>query len=315
MKKLALCSAGKIIPKMKFLIDKHSPEIWLGAGIVCIVGGTVLACKASRNIDSIMGAHEGKREMIDIEYYEAQDALEDNRVNGSEPDEESLEIVKNYKKECARCTLITAGEFVKEYAPAVILITGGIGMIINGHRILCKRNAALLAAYSTLEQAFTDYRGRVAQRYGNDVENDIYTGKTYTEETKIEIDENGKKKKIKEQVPVVGTSVSPYARFFDAESTDEWQKSPSYNHTFLICQQNSANDKLRRDGYLFLNTVYRMLGLSETPTGAICGWILPKDDELHDGDNYVDFGMFDTAEDNNHILLDFNCQGIIYDLI
>lgn len=311
-------SASKLLPKAKFLLNKHAPEIWLGAGIVCIVGGTIWACKASRELDDILDTHQDE---IDAIKSEREDSIEEEkRIAAAENEDEAkprfeLFSEKEYKHECLMTTLTTAKMLAREYAPAVILVTGGIGMIVNGHYILTKRNSALMAAYSVLDQTFTEYRARVAKRYGEDTERDIYEGREYDVVSTTEVDENGKKHKKNEQVVVSRSPLSRYARVWDSSTSKEWMNSPDYNHTFLICQQNSANNKLQRDGYLFLNTVYRMLGLDETPTGAICGWLMPKDGEDGVGDGYVDFGMLEGADADNAVFLDFNCQGIIYDKI
>ena len=87
---------------------------------------------------------------------------------------------------------------------------------------------------------------------------------------------------------------------------------------YLKAQQNSFNDLLRARGHVFLNEVYDGLGLERSQAGAVVGWV------LGDGDNYVDFGIFDgdkpRARDfvnglEASILLDFNVDGVIYDLI
>ena len=91
---------------------------------------------------------------------------------------------------------------------------------------------------------------------------------------------------------------------------------------FLRARQNWFNDKLKADGYLFLNDVYDELGIPRTKPGQIVGWIYNENNPV--GDNYVDFGMYDVnyepARDfiNGHecnILLDFNVDGPILDLI
>jgi hypothetical protein len=80
------------------------------------------------------------------------------------------------------------------------------------------------------------------------------------------------------------------------------------------------NDLLISRGHMFLNEVYDALGLERTKAGSVVGWIIS-----HDGDNYVDFGIF-TDKDarqyrdfvngrSNAILLDFNVDGVIYDKI
>lgn len=317
----------KLIPisKVKFVLQKHSPELWVGAGIVSIIAGTVMACRASLHLNDIMDNHEVNMDELKAlrekaEDYENGTISEEEREDDyfSEEDIKAM-TVKQYKVDKAKITLKTAGYISKEYAPAALLIGGGIMMIITGHRILCKRNAALLAAYTTLEQSFGDYRSRVRERYGEEVEQELYSGTTYIDTTKTVTDGDGKKKKIKEKTPILGVSVSPYARFFDEANTGEWDKASDYNHMFLTCQQNQANEKLRVRGYLFLNEVYRMLGLAETPTGAICGWILPEHSgEEEDGDSYVEFIIHDGRDletSEGGLLVDFNCQGVIYEKI
>lgn len=312
------------IEKVKFLASKHSPEIWLGAGIAVVIGGVVYACHKSRRLDDMSDDYS-----FELEYIEAE---HDQKISEVIPDvvdpksivladiesEEDRKAIVSANKDAKRALLKLRAEFaleyVRMYAPAVVMMGMGFAMIIYGHQILNKRNLALVSAYATLEEAFNAYRDRVRQRYGDQIEDDIYTGKDYKTVTTTVEGEDGKKKKVKEELAVVTDPVSQYARFFDEASTKEWFKSFDTNHTFLMCQQNAANDKLRRDGFLLLNTVYDMLGLEPSPTGAICGWVLPEDGELPEGDDYVDFGMIDDRE-NNRILLNFNCQGMMYDKI
>ena len=321
MKLAVLNKFAPVVDKTKLLLNKRSPEIWLGAGIVAIVGGTIWACYASRKLDDILDDRDEKIEYLDYQMKSAQDDIELAAEENIELEERDLVITeKEYKKQRAVATLQCAGELAKAYIPAIILIGSGIGMIVNGHHILNKRNAALLSAYTTLDDYFTKYRTRVAERFGGDVENEIYTGRTYETVTKTIVDDQGKKKKVREQVPIVTTSVSPYARFYDANTTDEWTNSDSYNHTFLVCQQNAANELLRsrarpgKRGWVFLNEVYDMLGLDPDPTGAICGWLTPVEGEEPEGDSVINFGIVEGSDDGS-ILLDFNCQGMIYDQI
>jgi hypothetical protein len=136
----------------------------------------------------------------------------------------------------------------------------------------------------------------------------------------VDTDENGKKIKSKKTIEVTDPNgVSQYARFFD-ESCVQWSKTPEYNLTFLNCQQNYANDLLHSRGHVFLNEVYDMLGIPRSQAGAVVGWVLGKDNDV----GYIDFGIYDgnrmRARDfvngyERSILLDFNVDGVIYDLI
>lgn len=114
-------------------------------------------------------------------------------------------------------------------------------------------------------------------------------------------------------------AVSPYARYFDEDST-AWTKNPECNKLFLLTQQNYANEKLKARGYLFLNEVYDMLGLPRTKAGQVIGWMYEEQYPI--GDNYVDFGIFDSKTNRsfvngyeNSVLLDFNVDGNILDRI
>ena len=112
---------------------------------------------------------------------------------------------------------------------------------------------------------------------------------------------------------------SDYARFFDVGNPN-WEKDSEYNLMFLKRQQAYANDKLKANGYLFLNEVYDMLGIPKSKAGQVVGWIY--DPENGSGDNYVDFGIYnvnrEAARDfvngyERTILLDFNVDGNIWE--
>lgn len=142
---------------------------------------------------------------------------------------------------------------------------------------------------------------------GEDVKVSTETEKVESTETTIENKESD-----------VKPDVSDYARFFD-ESCTGWSKDAEYSLMFLKTQQDYANEKLHRQGYLFLNDVYQMLGIPKTKAGQIVGWIY--DEEHPIGDNFVDFGIYDLRNtsfvngDENVALLDFNVDGNILDLI
>lgn len=52
----------------------------------------------------------------------------------------------------------------------------------------------------------------------------------------------------------------------------QWTKTPEYNKIFLKSQENYFNDLLKAKGYVFLNEVYKSLGIPETRFGQRMGW-------------------------------------------
>ena len=286
-------------------IKKYSPEILMGIGVVGIVSSTVLACKATLKVDEVITDAEEKITRI-------------KNTNESLAFTEEEYSATDYKKDMTIVYVQTGVEFAKLYGPAILLGTASISCILGSHVIMKKRNIALMAAYKTIEQAFGNYRKRVVDKYGEEIDHNFKHGITKEKMTVIEEDENGKKKKVKKEVDIYDPSnVSIYAKFFD-ESSTQWSKTPEYNMLFLKCQQNYANDLLKSRGHIFLNEVYDMLGIPRTNAGSVVGWILGR------GDDFVDFGMYNLEYEPSRdfvngyersILLDFNVDGIVYDLI
>lgn len=291
--KLVPDAVSRKIAKQILVGQKHSPTILFTGGVTGVVVSTVLACRATLKLDEVLETAAEKKDLI-------QNFTPP--VGVSYTDEER-------KKDLAVFYVQTSVECLKLYGPAILIGTASVAALTGSHRILSKRNAALTAAYAGAERAFKEYRDRVIAEVGEDKERDIYFGaesRTIVEET----DQGPKKVQAKSK-----TSGSQYAAFFD-ETNVNWQPNPEHNVTILKAQQMYANDRLRTKGFLVLNDVYRALGLPETSAGAVVGWVWGHKD------SYVDFGLGDWPNANDYlhgregaILLDFNVDGVIYDLI
>lgn len=273
-------------------VQKHSPAILLAAGVVGVVGATVLACKATLNLDEILEKHSDAEDVIDT-------------ATGISEDEAKKIKVALYIR--------TAARIGKLYAPAVGLGLVSIAALTTSHVVLNRRHLAVTAAYAALDKGFRQYRDRVIKELGIEKDREFRYG-TETREI-VEETEEGPVVKTVKQVGPEGASV--YAVFFD-EGNRHWSRRWADNSLFLRCQQDWANDRLRAQGHLFLNEVYDMLGIDRTPAGAIVGWVVGA------GDNYVDFGVFSNDleagrrfvnGEERSILLDFNVDGPIWDKI
>lgn len=303
-------SAGRAFSKVNIKVQKHSPEILVGLGIVGAVASAVLACKATTKASDIL--EESKEKVHQIHQVASNESIDDDMY--SEED-------KN--RDLALVYVQTGVEFVKLYGPAIALGAVSIASILMSHNILRKRNVALAAAYTAIDHSFKDYRKRVIDKFGKEIDRELkYNIKAKKIEETV-VDEDGKEKKVKNAVSVIEgiEGYSDYARFFD-DGCRNWEKDPEYNLMFLRAQQQYANDLLVSRGHLFLNEVYDMLDIPRTKAGQVVGWVYNPENPV--GDNYVDFGIYDIRRQENRdfvngyersILLDFNVDGNIWDLI
>ena len=303
---------------VSFKMKKHSPEILMVAGVAGVVVSAVMACKATLKVDAIMDETKEKMDKIH--------KAEEDGVTESGEDY----FVEDAKKDTAIVYAQTGFKLVKTYAPAVAIGTLSIASILASNNIIRKRNVALAAAYATVDKSFKEYRNRVIEKFGQEVDRELKYNIKAEKVPTIEVDEEtGKEKKVKKNAFVVNPSdVSGYARFFEKYTVDEdgnsilnphWEPNNEYNIMFIKAQENYANDLLRAKKRLFLNDVYEMLGLPRTKAGQVVGWVYDEDNPV--GDNYVDFGMYadnlsysDFANGlDPAILLDFNVDGNVWE--
>lgn len=289
----------RMISTVNFQAKKHAPEIFTTLGIVGGISATVLACKATKKVDTIINEKKTTENNIKI-------CLADHELQYTEEDARKDMYITNVQ---------TGVKILKVYSPAIVLGTLSIASILFGQKILKKRNAALGAAYIAMEKGFKNYRKNVVERFGEEVDKEL----KYNIKAKEITEKNEKGKEVKKTVYEIDgelKEISPYARFFE-ESSDQWKKDSEYNLMFLRHEQDHANDLLRTRGYVFLNDVYNMLGIPKTKAGQMVGWRWNKD-----GDNYIDFGIYDVTDERKrafvngyerNILLDFNVDGVIYD--
>lgn len=289
--------ASKAVMKLK----KHSPEILVVAGIAGTVVSAVLACKATTKVAEILDETKGTLDTI-------HEGMETGAINGQEY------TTEDGKKDTVVVYAQTGMKLAKLYAPAIILGALSITSILASNNILRKRNVALGAAYAAIDKSFKEYRGRVIERFGEQVDTELKYGIKAKKFEEIEVDpENGKEKKVKKTVMVADPNLqSDYAVYFDSKSRN-YETNPDYNRMFLKAQQAFANDKLQTRGHLFLNEVLDDLDLPRTPAGQIVGW-------TKDGpDGYVNFRIVEVereTEDGRHepaLLLDFNVEGNIWE--
>lgn len=297
---------GRKFGKTKLKFQKYSPEILVATGIVGGIAAAVLACKATTKASAIV-----EKSKKDIEV-----------VHGLVDDPKHEYTKEDSKRDLTIIYAQTGVKLLRQYAPALTLGGLSIACILSGNNILRKRNVALATAYTTVDTSFRNYRDRVIERFGEELDKELRYNIKAKEIEETTVDEKGKEKTTKRVVQVADPNQhSLYARFFEDGQTG-WTKDAEHNLWYLRQMQNMANDKLKTQGYLFLNDVYDMLDIPKTKIGQVVGWIY--DENNTEGDNFVDFGIYDIHKEGcrdfvngyeRSILLDFNVQGNILDLI
>lgn len=302
--------------KAKFGIKKHSPEILVVTGVVGVVTSAVMACKATTKVDAVL---EEAKEKIDGIHQ----VLENPDLNKRYEEKHGEAFTEeDSKKELAIVYAKTGVNFVKLYGPSVALGMASIACILTSHHIVRKRNIALAAAYATIDQGFKDYRNRVIERFGKELDRELKYNIRSQEIEETVVGEDGTEQTVKTVVDTISADkYSGYARCFD-ETCSQWDRDSERNLFFLLNQQRWANEKLQRQGYLFLNDVYKSLGMQPTAAGQVVGWIYDEKNPI--GDNYVDFGIHDLHDEQKRLFvngyekaiwIDFNVDGDILDLM
>ena len=306
---------------VEFVYD-NKEKFLLGLGIIAGVATVGTTVKGTLNCKKIIDNHKDTVAMIKL--------AEEIRPEYKGSAEEKEDVTKLYT--------MTAMGIAKEVAVPVVFGAATVTCLIGEHCMmetkvnkLTETVVGLSAAYTAIDQAFKKYRKNVIAELGTAADERFRLG---LKKEKVEVEEtqpNGKVKKVKKDIEYIEEGdVSDYAKFFDAscKSLFVWKDPLHYypdwdaNIHQLNCQQSVANQILQRDGYLFLNDVYDMLGLPKTKAGQVVGWIY--DPENPNIDSHVSFGTYQIRnkkvincekdyEYEECILLDFNVDGVIID--
>lgn len=299
--------------RIGFKFKKHSPEILLVTGIVSGIAGAIVACKATTKLGDVL--EETKENLAEIKY--------DHNIA-------ELTTDKAYKRALTGEYIHTGIQLVKLYAPAVTLGGVAVTSILASHNLMRGRNAALAAAYATVDNSFKDYRNRVIERFGEKVDRELKYNIKAQEVEEVTVDENGETQVTKKVVEVADfDTYSQYSRIFD-ETCAGWVRDADQNKYFLLQVQKWANYELKRKGMLFLNEVYEKLGFDRTMAGQEVGWVYDPENPEHQGDNHVDLGIYDCYTGNEKIddpkrafingieksiIVDFNVDGPVHHLL
>lgn len=301
--------------KAAFKIKKASPELLLIGGIACLVGGTVMACKATKKANDILD--EG-HETVERVKGTVGNMLETGALEIKNEEENKPIFDKEIKREIAKSKLHTLGRVAGVYAPAVALGSAGIAMIFTSHGIMRKRQGALLASYNALDAMFKTYRARVLeeedgkerdQRYlRGDRDRDIHD---LTEDEMNEVEFVDKINHAAANMADDSVWYGPYSCRFDATTSSRFSMHPFTNLNVIREVEFMATNRFHEKGYICLNEILYELGMDPVPWGQLVGRIWERGSE---NDN-VEIEAYEEFPETpgSAIILTFKCDGVIWD--
>ena len=198
--KTAGATIQKIGGRSLLKVRKISPELMLGCGIAIGVGCVVTACIATKKADAIVEETHEELDAIREEYSEEA---------GS----------KDEKKDSFKAYMNAGWKFVKLYSIPAALGGASIALILGSHGVLKKRYLGATAAYTALDEAFKDYRKRIAAIAGEESENRFFNGTEDGLELEVLDPETGEKKKVKGASKAAARKKCPY-KFRDIRNVD-----------------------------------------------------------------------------------------------
>ena len=276
-------------------LSKRSPEILMATGIVSSLAGMGTAIKATVDIQdewkelneeiaAIKSNFDRENEIYDIETdteiieYEGQDALDEYRKD----------LAKAYGK---RALLVG-----KYYGLSAALEVAAVGSMFGSNKISRKRNATLGAALGASQAAYESLKKNLVNAVGEEEADLIEMGLKKEKVTKKVKDENGKTKKVTEEVIVPideeGYVTSPWVIKITPDMKGIWQRDWRNLQEILELKCNYWNQimitRAPEDRGVFFNEIVEDMGIEGRKEGQIFGY---KYNKYDDNPDYIDFGI------------------------
>lgn len=248
----------KVVRKAGNTISKYSPQILVTVGIGAGAATVVTACKQTLSVEELIKP--------EVEILESINTVES---------EEYTEEKKKQDKKKAYTSL--AKKLGKHYAVPLALATVSVASVCGCYAVLNRNNKELAALAVSYANALTTYRERVRNKYGEEIEQELYYGQS----TVVTDPETGKV--TEERDPVTSVPLV----FYGSDCTT-YVNDADYNYTTLKTIQSMCMDRLHCVGCISVYEVKEALGAHKKYSKAeyisehAIGWV--------DGET-IDFGL------------------------
>lgn len=245
------------ISKAAFSLGKHSPTILVAVGVVGVIASAVGACAATRKLDDVMELHKQRMAAAN--------------------DEELVPDEKERKELRLQARALTGWDMIKLYALPTLGMVASIACIVGAQIILRKRNAILTASLASATKAFEEYRKRVSNRFGDEVERQIRFNMQPDGEpvTVIDMDENGKTHKSKLQNYAIDPSTMPEEDgiiYFTRNYSPLWKDDDVINEHTIEQIIHYITDAYDKNGHVFINDIRSDFAVDGTIGGQALGY-------------------------------------------
>lgn len=263
MSKLNLSNFAKNISAK---LGANAPGITIGLGTGAIlVAGVMVGVATPKAMKLIEDAQVAKTNRFE-------------KMKEKAPDD----AVMDETDELTWAEIIKAGW--KPYAPAIMTAVVGVACIVGGTRANARRNAALSAAYTVVEQTLNDYTAKTKEIVGEKKEKEIRDA----------IAEDELKKHPLSGYNVVRMPKCGKTLCYDVRSREYFMSD--YNTIKKV--ENDLNRRLRSEMFISLNDVYDEFGIvHDDELGDDIGWNV---------DNELEFTISSKIAENNEPCLVVN---------
>ncbi len=209
-----MATVTRTASKYGYKLKKASPTIMIFGAAIVGVAATVSACKATVKAQDILEDHN---EMVKA-IHETKEKVDCGEMILKEG---AAYTENDYKKDLTTAYVQTGLKLAKIYAPAVTMGTVALGCMFGSHHIMTKRNASLTAAYIALDKAFNEYKGRVTDRFGDRVQQELEHNIKVVEVETTRKNADGVEETVKQYTDVAMAHTSPYTLIYD-ETVSSW---------------------------------------------------------------------------------------------